>query len=107
VRRDRRVASRFPQAILLDGWGAKPPGQPEAHGFGQTGLWLWIHDELQGWRDHEPYLRQLAQSWGWKPEYRIRPANEYGLRFVDHGGRGDGPYFYAEALNLAGPQRAR
>jgi hypothetical protein len=95
-------------AILLGGWAAEPPGGRD-HGFGDGVLDLFAEASTlaERWQQHEPYLRALARTWCVEPGWYVEPRNEYGLRFVvsERGKRNDGPYYYAEALALAGPQR--
>jgi hypothetical protein len=65
-------------------------------------------DPVKVWQQHDAWLRARAAAWGWTPRFYVLPPNEYHLRFLttDHEAANEGPFFYAEALSLAGPQRA-
>lgn len=98
-------------AILLHGWSADPPAG-RAHGFGDGLIDLVLDlDPAECWREHEAYLRGVAARWKWEPTHYIAPMNEFNLRLVlepdedDHTDEEDGPFYFAEALALAGPQR--
>ena len=96
--------------ILLGGWAARRPGVAE-NARVDVGFWLFLDGDdgfVQAWHKHETWLRDCASRWGIEPRHYIRPANEHNLRFVTSEPRGDelGPFFYCEALALAGPQRA-
>jgi hypothetical protein len=57
-------------AILLDGWGATPPVPCPFRGFaGGFGMLAGQDGPATLWRQHETYLRQVARTWGWSPQW--------------------------------------
>jgi hypothetical protein len=54
-------------AVLLAGWGAEAP-DPGPHGFCGGFLDLFDPDGIERlWHQHEAWLREQAQAWGWAP----------------------------------------
>jgi hypothetical protein len=101
MRRRRREEDAEPMtqaeaAIMLAGWGAHAPGDESGD---DTDLWLWNDASLiEAWQQHEDYLRQLAATWGWRPECALRRFVEGGALRVWSARDGDERLFYAEAV---------
>lgn len=66
IRRPDLYASTI--AVLLKGWGATAPEpSPENFGGGQLELLSDRGAPAQMWKQHERFLRAIAQQWNWQP----------------------------------------